>query len=111
MKIRLKAGTAFNSKRVSEDDIDREEKKKQIALISKRYDQDTKWRNWLAWWVVILCSFWVVCVLLLTICSGLCVLHLSDSVLIALLSSATTSVIGLPLVVLKGLFNHPEGTK
>lgn len=69
-----------------------------------RYEQDTKHRSILARWVIVITSVWLLCVIVILILDGCSVLDISDVVLNVLLATTTANVLGLPYIVLKGLF-------
>lgn len=69
-----------------------------------RYEQDTKHRSILAYWVIWVTSSWLVCVIVILILNGCSVLEISDIVLNVLLATTTANILGLPYIVLKGLF-------
>lgn len=88
---------AFNP---DEDDIDEQEKK----LRNKSIDQDIKHRNILVYWVMCVVSVWLLGVLyIITYCWGL-----SDTVKVTLLTTTTINILGLPLIILKGLFGGKD---
>lgn len=71
---------------------------------AERYAQDTKLRIKLTHWIKWLIPAWlasVVAVLTLSMFFG----GLDSSVLIALLTTTTVNILGLPYIVLKGLFD------
>lgn len=73
-----------------------------------RYKQDTKWRDLLAKWVVWVTSGWMFIILVILFIEGFCgTFDLEKEVLITLLATTTANVLGLPLIVLRGIF--PEG--
>lgn len=73
----------------------------------KRYGQDTKWRNRLAWWVVWVTSIWMLTILVILLIEGSCsTFDLEKEVLITLLATTTANVLGLPLIVLRGIFSE-----
>lgn len=70
----------------------------------ERYEQDTKHRSVLAYWVIWVTSSWLLCVIVILVLDGCSVLDISDVVLNVLLATTTANVLGLPYIVLKGLF-------
>ena len=80
-------------------------------LENDRYKQDTKWRDRLARWVVIVTSIWMLIILFILVIKGFCsTFDLEKEVLITLLATTTANVLGLPLIVLSGIFSegkHP----
>lgn len=84
-----------------EKDVDRDNLPKQKAI---RYGKDTAHRGGLIRWVK-----WVVSLSLILTFSILSLnrwlgLNISDSVLIALLTTTTANILGLAYIILKGLF-------
>lgn len=69
-----------------------------------RFGKDTKLRKILAIWTMIIISGWLVCVFLILI---LCQ-QLKSDVIITLLATTTMNVLGLPKIILEGLFNHQK---
>ena len=60
-------------------------------------------------WVIGVDSVWLIAILLILVFSAY--LRLNDSVLIMLLGTTTANVLGLALIVLKGLFGKSNTTK
>jgi hypothetical protein len=58
----------------------------------------------------IITVFWILLILMVVIFSGLGVLNLANSVLIALISTTTANVFGFMYVVVKYLFNERKST-
>lgn len=76
-------------------------------LENDRYKQDTKWRDRLAWWVIGVTSSWMLIILLILVIKGFCsTFDLEKEVLITLLATTTATVLGLPLIVLRGIFSE-----
>lgn len=76
-----------------------------------RFQSDSKSRGWLTYWVAIVVSLWLLVVIALLI--GIMYYFkqpLSDNVLIALLTTTTLNILGLPLIILKGLFPAAEAS-
>lgn len=72
-----------------------------------RYKQDTKWRDLLAKWVVRVTSIWMFTILVILLIKGFCsTFDLEKEVLITLLATTTANVLGLPLIVLRGIFSE-----
>lgn len=82
-------------------DSDRNDLKEQIRA---RYEQDTKFRHHLSVWVMIIVPTWMILVLLLVCLTGKGKTELSDTTMVALLSTTTVNVLGLAYIVLKGIF-------
>lgn len=72
----------------------------------RRFDQDTDTRFWLAIWVAAVSTVWLLFVALFLIFSHY---ELDSKVLIALLCTSTANVLGLPYIVLHGLFDREKG--
>ena len=76
-------------------------------LENDRYKQDTKWRDRLAWWVIGVTSGWMLIILIILVIKGFCsTFDLEKEVLITLLATTTANVLGLPLIVLRGIFSE-----
>lgn len=93
----------------SHDDFEVEdyEKSKKADPDKRRFDQDTDTRFWLAIWVAIVSTLWLVFVALFLTFSGC---DIDSGVLIALLCTSTANVLGLPYIVLHGLFDRDTKT-
>lgn len=86
---------------LSNNDVDTDEMSEQKRT---RYAQDTYHRSFLVSWVVSVSSLWLFGVFLIIISCGLKWLELPTSVLNVLLATTTANILGLPYIVLKGLF-------
>lgn len=71
--------------------------------IKERYEQDTKWRSKLSWWVIGVDSIWLIAIIAILFFNKKC-FELSDNVLMVLLGTTTINVLGLAHIVLRGLF-------
>ena len=80
---------------------DEDDLRKQKA---KRYGQDTQHRSHLITWVMIIIPVWLIAVLLIVAF----VSQVSDTVKTTLLVTTTANVIGLALVVLRGMFSNDQ---
>lgn len=78
---------------------------KRVDPDKRRYDQDTKTRKWLAVWVAAVSSVWLMFVAFCVCC---CRFQMTPSVMIALLCTSTANVLGLPYIVLHGLFDNKK---
>lgn len=93
------------------NDIDTESKG---AQIKERYRQDTRHRDYLVKWVVYTNSAWLIAILVIVIAHGAIneegsdLFHLTDTVMVTLLATTTANVLGLALIVLRGLFNQHD---
>lgn len=91
------------------DDIDNENKETQQK---ERYRQDTRHRDYLVRWVVYTNSAWLIAILVIVVAHGAHneddsnLFHLTDTVMVTLLATTTANVLGLALIVLRGLFNQ-----
>lgn len=75
---------------------------------AERFGKDTKLRATLAIWTMIIISFWLVSVLLIIVFKS----NLETKITITLLATTTLNVLGLPKIILEGLFkNHPRKAK
>jgi hypothetical protein len=84
-----------------EDDYDEMDLSWQKA---RRYALDTKLRVGLARWIQWLISIWLLLVMAVLVLSMFCG-RIESSVLIALLTTTTVNILGLPFIILKGLFD------
>jgi len=82
-------------------DIDSYDLKEQVK---KRFDDNTKHRKTLVYWVMWVVSLWLFLVIFVVAISGFSFFELSDSVLITILTTTTINILGLPLIILRGLF-------
>lgn len=93
------------------NDIDNEPKE---AQEKERYRQDTRHRDYLVRWVVYTNSAWLIAILVIVIAHGAHnedgsnLFHLTDTVMVTLLATTTANVLGLALIVLRGLFNQHD---
>lgn len=69
----------------------------------ERYGEDTAHRRRMVW-VMVVTTVWMASVLTVLVLAGLGVLVVRASVLNTLLATTTANVLGLPYVVLRGLF-------
>lgn len=74
------------------------------TLKLNRYSDTSKLRKHSAYWVMIVVSFWLFLVVGIVFLCGFAVMSLEASVIIALLTTTTANILGLPLVVLRGLY-------
>ncbi|MGN0281482.1 MAG: hypothetical protein ACI4B3_04165 [Prevotella sp.] len=70
----------------------------------ERYGQDTRFRKYLTYWVMIIVPVWLMSVIVIVFfCAfGLC--ELTDVQMSTLLATTTANVLGLAYIVLKGMF-------
>lgn len=73
----------------------------------ERFKEDTEHRGKLVNWVMYVTNFWLMFVGTIILLDG-SILHfnVSDGVIVALLGTSTANVLGLPYIVLKGLFRE-----
>lgn len=83
-------------------DVDSYELKEQV----KRYSDNTKHRKNLVCWVMWVIPCWLGFVLLAVFLSGTNCFELKENVLITMLTTTTINILGLPLIILRGLFKH-----
>lgn len=69
-----------------------------------RFTQDTRFRRYLANWVMVIVPAWLFCVILILILCGCSVISMEKEVIITLLATTTVNVLGLAYIVLKGIF-------
>ena len=74
----------------------------------ERYADTSSLRRRTAKWVMWIVSLWLAGVLVVLVCTGFGCFTLSNQVLIALLTTTTANILGLPLVVLRGLYPKEE---
>lgn len=77
-------------------------------LENKRFENDTEYRNKLSNWVQNVTNYYLLAVFVIILFSQFRFIYLSDTILITLLGSTTATVLGLPLIVLKGMFKVKE---
>lgn len=73
---------------------------------TRRYREDTAHRKYLVYWVMCLSSLWLIIVGYILCSVGFGYMVFSDTVLLMLLGTTTANVLGLPLIVLHGLFSN-----
>lgn len=71
----------------------------------RRFEQDTKHRNWLVWWTMGVVSVWLIAVLMIVAFNKKYNLLVDNNVLMTLLATTTLNVLGLARIILGGLFN------
>lgn len=105
-------GISFSPRTDSGERYDDTDEKNLFAqkkdLERKRYEEDTEHRRILVHWVMQTSNIWISCVVFIVIFCGAGVFSLSDVVLTTLLATTTATILGLPLVVLRGLFKDNE---
>lgn len=74
------------------------------TLKLNRYSDTSKLRKHSAYWVMGAVSLWLLLVVSIVFFCGFALMNLEQSVLIALLTTTTANILGLPLVVLRGLY-------
>lgn len=74
------------------------------TLKLNRYSDTSKLRKHSAYWVMVVVSFWLLLVVSIVFFCGFECMKLEPSVIIALLTTTTVNIIGLPLVLLQGLY-------
>lgn len=88
-------------------DIDTDSLHAQVELKNQRYKSDTASREWLSIWTASVVTIWLIGVICVLVYNSE-YLHLSDAVLITLLGTTTFNIIGLSLIVLRGLFGNSK---
>lgn len=76
-----------------------------------RYQQDTKHRKVLTWWVMVVIPVWLIAVFALVCICASSKWYLTDWVLSTLLATTTVNILGLANIVLKGMFLKEEKDK
>ena len=94
---------------IAEEEQESERRRETLELHSirtklQRYTQTSLLRVGTAFWVMFIVSMWLMGVLKILHDCGLKKLTLSSEVIIALLTTTTANILGLPLVVLRGLY-------
>ena len=74
-----------------------------------RFSQDTRFRRYLANWVMAIVPAWLFCVIL--ILCGRSILNMEKEIVITLLATTTVNVLGLAYIVLKGIFPESKDKK
>lgn len=77
----------------------------------ERFSQDTRFRKYLAIWVMWIVPVWLLAVIVILILCGIEIFSLKSNVLITLLATTTVNVLGLAYIVLKGLFTDPQNNQ
>jgi len=86
-------------------DVEKAEETKRQDPDRRRFDQDTKTRFWLSIWVAVVSTLWLLFVVLV-VC--FCRFTMSGEIMIALLCTSTANILGLPYIVLHGLFDREK---
>lgn len=76
-----------------------------------RFTQDTRYRRYLANWVMLIVPCWLVSVITIVILCGSSVISLGKEVIITLLATTTVNVLGLAYIVLKGIYPESKDNK
>lgn len=92
----------------SDIDVDIFSINKQKAI---RFEQDTRHRNWLVIWMMVVVSVWLIVVLLITMFNIPWCLYVSEKAIITLLATTTINVLGLSKIILHGLFKPSRNDK
>lgn len=98
-------GENANAQSPAVGDIDVKPLTAQMAI---RYQQDTKHRKILTWWVMIVIPVWLIAVFVLVCICASSKWHLTDWALSTLLATTTVNILGLANIVLKGMFLKEE---
>ena len=69
----------------------------------ERFRQDTRYRRYLANWVMIIIPVWLLFVIIVLILCGSSVLSLEKEVIITLLATTTANILALAFILLKGV--------
>ncbi len=99
--IALSAVKTGNNSPADFKDVDKDSLDEQIK---ERYKQDTRYRSYLAIWVMWIVPVWLVLVFILVLLCAFDVCELSNGVLSVLLATTTANVLGLAHIVLKGIY-------
>lgn len=69
-----------------------------------RFSQDTRYRKYLANWVMLIVPCWLLAVVAIVFLQGFSIIKLDNEVMITLLATTTLNVLGLAYIVLKGIY-------
>lgn len=69
-----------------------------------RFSQDTRYRKYLANWVMFIVPCWLLAVVVIVFLQGFSIIKLDNEVIITLLATTTLNVLGLAYIVLKGIY-------
>ena len=70
-----------------------------LELVRKEWDRRLKMQKWVPYYIIVLVTLWLVFMGVLVVSNGLEWLDYHPSVLVALISSATVSIVGLLMKV------------
>lgn len=87
-----------------------QEKVRYLQLQNDNLANANAHRTTLVYWMIIVVSAWLVLTAGIVI-AQLCLDQLSDTVMCALLTTTTVNVLGLAVIVLRGLFRDKSATK
>jgi hypothetical protein len=87
-------------------DVDAEMRKEQL----KRLIADNQARKRFSQWIFAVTVIWMFCVLMIVVQCARGVFHLTDGVMIALITTTTANVFGFFYVVVNYLFNREKST-
>lgn len=71
----------------------------------KRYSEDTRHRKRLVYWVMGVVTVWLICIFVFLLLYGFGCIKAEALVVETLLATTTANILGLPYIVLKGLFH------
>lgn len=74
----------------------------------ERYGQDTRFRKYLAIWVMIIVPAWLAAVCGIVCMCAADIWNLTNVQMTTLLATTTANVLGLAYIILRGLFTVPE---
>ena len=86
--------------------LDRQRMAEYIKISKQNRRERKKYAEWLFNFVV----YWALCVLIILLSKGRGFLNISDTLMIALLTTATANVIAMFILVIKYLFNPKKST-
>jgi hypothetical protein len=95
-----------NVEEIKELDVDAEYARAQLT----RLIEDNKARKTYSYWIFAVTVLWMFFVLMIVLQCGRGAIHLSDGVLIALITTTTANVFGFFYVVVNYLFNRDKST-
>jgi len=101
----MKAEKGKNAPNGEDFEVEDFEKYKRADPDKRRFNQDTNTRFWLAIWVASVSTLWLVFVVCV-VC--FCHFQMNSKIMIALLCTSTANILGLPYIVLHGLFDKDK---
>lgn len=101
----------INKLTIKKDGVQPDPSQKMHLPKKERYQDTSQLRRHTAYWVMVVVSEWLLAVICLIILTGRGELQLDKTVLITLLGTTTINILGLPFVLLQGLYYKPTNNK